>query len=258
MVFLGLAVTLIAGVALGLLGGGGSLLVVPALVYLFGHPPVEATAYSLAIVGAASVTGTYLHWVRRPIPLRSIASFGVPSVAAAYLVRAVLVPRLPAILSLGPIHVSLDMALMLAFAAFAAAAGIAMLRRRCLTSGTGLAPAWVPVVGVATGALTALLGAGGGFLVLPALVLLVGLPVDDAIGASLAVVAGQSVSGALGALSVMPAFDARMAFVLVSTMLLGVAWGVAAADCVPPARLKRGFGWLLLMVAAGMTLGELW
>lgn len=257
LVLLGLAVTLSAGVALGLLGGGGSLLVVPALVYLFGRPPVEATAYSLVIVGGTSLAGTFLHWMRRPIPLRAIASFGVPSVAAAYLVRAVLVPRLPEILPIGRFELARDPLLMLAFAALAAAAGVAMLRRRCCTPGPGVVPAMVPLVGAATGALTALLGAGGGFLVLPALILLVGLRIEEAIGASLAMVAAQSIAGALGALSAMPAFDVRLAFVLTATMLLGVAWGVAAAEQVAPARLRRGFGWLLLLVAAAMTIQQL-
>ena len=257
MVFLGFLATLGAGVALGLLGGGGSLLVVPALVYLFRRPPIEATAYSLVVVGAVSVAGTWMHQARRPIPFRRIAPFVIASVASAYLVRAVLVPRLPDVLTAGPIAVRRDLVLMLAFSAFAAAAGLAMLRRGSVPANTGVAPRWVPVVGAATGALTATLGTGGGFLVLPALILLVGLPVEDAIGASLATIAAQALSGAAGAFSVMPALDLRFAGMLTATMLVGVAAGVAAAGHVAPARLKRGFGWLVLLVAAAMTLQEL-
>lgn len=257
MVLLGLAVTLGAGVALGLLGGGGSLLVVPALVYLFGRPPIEATAYSLVVVGAVSLVGTGLHRMHRPVPLAKITSFGVASIAAAWLVRAVLVPRLPDALVIGPVVAARDSVLMLAFAAFAAASGIAMLRRRHDPPGSGVAPAWVPLVGAATGALTALLGAGGGFLVLPALMLLVGLPIEEAVGASLAIVAAQSIAGAIGAYAAMPAFDLRLVFLLTATMLLGVAWGVAVAQHVAPAHLRRGFGWLVLIVSAAMTFQEL-
>jgi uncharacterized membrane protein YfcA len=256
MFILGLVVTCAAGAALGLLGGGGSLLIVPALVYLFGRPPIEATAYSLVIVGAASVPGTWLHGRRRPLPLRKIAAFGVPSVAAAYLVRAAVVPRLPEVLAVGPLAIERDLMLMLAFAAFAGAAGIAMLRPRRAVK-PSLAPAWVPLAGLATGALTGLLGVGGGFLVLPALILLVGLPMEEAIGASLALVAAQSIAGAMGVLWSMPAFDARFAVVLGACMIAGMVWGVSAAHRIAPARLRRGFGWLVLIVAAAMALQQL-
>ena len=121
----------------------------------------------------------------------------------------------------------------------------------------GVATPWVPVVGAATGALTAFLGTGGGFVVLPALVLLVGLPMEDAIGASLATIAAQALSGAVGAFSAMPSLDLRFALLLTATMLVGVACGVAIAGRVAPARLKRGFGWLVLAVAAAMTIQEL-
>jgi uncharacterized membrane protein YfcA len=256
-VFLGLTVTLSAGVALGLFGGGGSLLVVPALVYLFGRPPVEATAYSLVMVGAASLVGTYLHWMRRPIPFRQFAVFAVPSVAAAFFVRAVLLPKIPEILGIGSVAIRRDLLFMLAFAVFAAASGTAMLRRQCCLAGPGVMRGWAVPVGIATGALTALLGAGGGFVVLPALILLVGLPIEQAVGASLATVAGQSIAGAVGAVSVIPGFDVRLAFVLTGTMLLGVTGGVAAADYVAPARLRRAFAFILLIVAVAMTIQQL-
>jgi uncharacterized membrane protein YfcA len=253
----GLAVTLGAGVALGLLGGGGSLLIVPALVYLFGRPPVEATAYSLLIVGGTSVVGTGLHHLRHPIPYRTVLTFAGVSVSAAYLVRAFVVPHLPPVLSVGSIGIDRDLALLLGFAGFAAAAGVAMLRSRCCLSGPHVHRVWVPIVGVVTGGLTAFFGAGGGFMVLPALVLLVGLPIEHAVGASLAVVAAQSLAGGLGALTSMPAFDLSLVLLLTATMLVGVAWGVAVAARVPPARLRRGFGWVLVSVAGAMVLAEL-
>jgi uncharacterized membrane protein YfcA len=146
---------------------------------------------------------------------------------------------------------------MLAFAVFAAAAGLAMLRRRCCTSGPAVSPLLVPLAGIATGALTALLGAGGGFLVLPALVLLVGLPMEDAVGASLAVIAGQAISGSLGVLSSGAPFDLRFALLLTATMLLGVWWGVALSVRVSPVRLRRAFGALVLVVAAALAIAEL-
>lgn len=257
MEWLGLLVALAAGVALGLLGGGGSVLVVPALVYCFGRSPVEATAYSLVAVGSVSLVGAILCARRRPIPLRALTRFGGSSLVAAYLVRAFVVPALPPAIDFGFARVGLDHVLMLAFALFAGAAGLAMLRRRCCVSGPAVHPAWVPFAGIATGALTALLGAGGGFLVLPALVLLVGLPMEEAVGASLAVIAAQAISGSLGVFSSGAPFDVRFALELTATMLLGVAWGVASAGLIPPVRLRRTFGVFVVAVAAVMALLEL-
>lgn len=245
MVLLGFLVTLGAGVALGLLGGGGSLLIVPALVYLFHVPPAEATAYSLVTVAAVSAAGAWLHVRRRAIPFRRLALFALPSVVAAYAVRAWVAPNVP------------DFVIMVLFAGFAGAAGIAMLRPGAPHRAAPVPTLVIPLVGGATGALTALAGAGGGFLVLPALVVLVGISVEQAVGASLAVVAGQATAGTLGALGAMPAFDVRLTFALTTAMLLGLAWGMAAGERVAPASLRRGFGWLVLAVAAAIVAREL-
>lgn len=256
MVWLGFMMTFGAGAALGLLGGGGSVLVVPALVYFFGRSPMEATAYSLVTVGVVSLAGAYFHGRRRPIPVRPILAFGVASLAASYLTRAVVVPRLPPVVTIAGMAIDLNHLFMYAFAAFAAAAGVAMLRRGCCASGPAVAPLWVPLAGAATGALTALLGAGGGFLVLPALVLLVGLRMEDAVGASLLIVGGQAMAGSLGVLSTAASFDVTFALALAATMLLGVAGGVGLHRFVAPARLRRGFGALVLAVAAVMVVLE--
>ena len=257
MEWLGLLVTLAAGIALGLLGGGGSVLVVPALVYCFGRTPVDATVYSLVAVGSLSAVGAILYGLRRPIPVKSLARFGGSSLAAAYLVRALVVPALPRVVVFGSSSVDLNHLLMLAFALFALVAGLAMLRRRCCVSGPAVHPAWVPFAGVATGGLTALLGAGGGFLVLPALVLLVGLPMEEAVGASLAVIAAQALAGSLGVFSSGAPFDVRFALEITATMLLGVAWGVASAGLVLPVHLRRTFGVFVVVVAAVIALLEL-
>ena len=158
---------------------------------------------------------------------------------------------------MGAVVIDRDLALMLAFAVFAAVAGLRMVRSVPQSPTSGARSPWTPIVGAGTGALTALLGAGGGFFVVPALILLIGLPVEEAVGASLAVITAQCFAGALGAWSVMPTFDVRFAFLLTSTMLLGVAWGVAAAQRVAPARLRRLFGWVILTVAATMIVNEL-
>jgi uncharacterized membrane protein YfcA len=257
MVLLGLAATFAAGATLGLLGGGGSVLVVPVLVYVFGRPPIEATAYSLVVVGGTSLAATFLRRARQPLPFRTLATFGVPSIAAAYLVRAALVPRLPELVTLGGLAIARDALIMLAFAGLTAVAGTAMLTSRRRRDAPTVSLAWAPAVGAATGSVTALLGAGGGFVVLPALTLVLGLPFERAIGASTAMVAAQSIAGAIGAVSAMPVFDVRLVVVLTATMLLGMAWGVVAGEHLSPDRLRRGFGWLLVAVAAAISIQHL-
>src|SRR5687767_14581367 len=135
MAFLGFLATFAAGVVLGLIGGGGSLLVVPTLVYLFGHPPVEATAESLIVVAVGAMAGVLAHARRRPVAIMPVAAFALPSVAAAYAVRLLAVPRLPAQFVVGAFAVRLDDLLMGGFALFAAAAGVAMLRTSCCQGG---------------------------------------------------------------------------------------------------------------------------
>ena len=257
MLWLGLAVTFGAGIALGLLGGGGSVLVVPVLVYLFGVPPIEATAYSLVVVGATSLAGTYLYWTRHPLPLRAVILFGVPSVAAAYMVRAALVPQIPPEIAVGRISVARDTLIMLAFAGLTVFAGVAMLRPRRRTQRSMSGAAWAPIVGGITGALTAFVGAGGGFLVFPALTLVLHVPVERAVAASLALVAAQSIAGAIGAFSSLPAFNFGIVLPLTATMLLGMAWGVAAGAYVSPERVRQSFGWLLLTVAVAISIQQL-
>jgi uncharacterized membrane protein YfcA len=258
MMFLGLLVTLAAGASLGLFGSGGSLLIVPAIVYFFRRPPIEATAYSLIVVSIAALVGTLLHRLSRPLPWSKMLSFLAASVGAAFLTRLVIVPRLSESLAFGSVTIARDKLLMLAFSAFAAAAGAAMLRKRQVSRNrTTPRPLVVLLVGAATGGLTAMLGTGGGFLVLPALTLLAGLPIDDAVPASLAVVTAQSIAGSLGALAAMPELDFRFATLLTVTMLAGVALGVAATRRLSPARLSQGYAWLVLLVAAAMAIYEL-
>ena len=257
MAITGRLVTFVAGMALGLLGGGGSLLVIPALVYGFGRTPLEATTYSLLVVGSVSIVGAAVRHSMVRLPVRRIASFGVTSVLAAFLVRAAVVPRLSEAIAIGPVSLERDLVLMLVFAAFAGTAGVMMLRENCCVSGPSVSRCWVPLAGAATGALTGLLGIGGAFLILPALVLLVGLDMDEAVGASLTLVAAQSAAGVAGAIPTLGALNRSLVVTLVVTMLAGLAVGQAAGRRIAPDRLRRGFGMLTLGVALATAIQQI-
>jgi uncharacterized membrane protein YfcA len=252
VVTLGLFATLAAGVVLGLVGGGGSLLIVPTFVYVFRHRPVDATAESLVVVAVAALAGAVVHARHHPVALAPAAAFAIPSVVAAYVARALIVPRLPGSFMAGPLAVRLDDVLMTGFALLAATAGVAMLRTTCCPGGPRRAPATAPLAGAATGALTALLGAGGGFAVVPALVLLVGLPMADAVGVSLGIVAAQATAGAAGALVAGVSFDLGFVATVTTVMLAGVVLGARGARHLHPDALRRGFAWLILAVATAI------
>jgi uncharacterized membrane protein YfcA len=257
MTVAGLIVTFGAGAALGLFGGGGSLLMVPALVYCFERPALEATTYSLLVVGIVSALGAMVRHGRSQLPLRKVAPFGVLSIAASYAMRAVVVPVLPAVVPAGPFALERDALLMMLFAVFTGAAGVMMVRQRCCASGPRTSPVLVPIAAIGTGALTGLLGVGGAFLVLPALVLLVGLEVDEAVGASLVLVAAQSLAGVAGGARAIGALDPALAATLTGTRLAGLTLGLWIGRRVAPVQVRRAFGVLTIAVAVATAVQQL-
>jgi uncharacterized protein len=256
---IGWAATVAVGTSLGLLGGGGSILTVPLLVYLFGIGATVATAYSLVLVGLTSLAGAALHARRGTIDLRSGLPFALPSVVTAYLTRRVLVPRLPDPVPLGAgASVSLDRALMLIFAALMLVVAIRMLRSRGESVAARVHRPWLLAgLGAGVGAVAALLGAGGGFLIVPALVLVAGVPMHDAVGTSLGIIALQSGAAVAGALGSATRFDWPFLAGLTVASLAGLIVGLRGARRVPAAGLRRAFAALILAVAAAIVIHEL-
>ncbi len=175
------------GGSLGLLGGGGSILTVPALVYVVGQSPQAAIATSLAIVGANSGLGAWFHFRQGTLKWKVALLFGLAGMVAAY-PAAQLSRHLPGGL------------LLVTFAALMLVVGAVMLLRRESDTSGHTPHGWLSILagGLAVGAMTGLLGVGGGFLIVPALILLVGLPMKEAVGTSLAVIALNSASALAG------------------------------------------------------------
>jgi uncharacterized protein len=234
-----LALSLLVGLAVGLLGGGGSILTVPILVYVVGLEAKVAIATSLLVVGVTSLVATFAHARAGRVRFRTGVLFGAAGMAGAFL-GGKIGARLPAPL------------LLLAFAAVMVAASIAMLRGRRET--TPVREGELPVAhvlrdGFAVGLLTGTVGAGGGFLVVPALALLGGLPMATAIGTSVLVIAMNSFAGLLGYLGTV-----QIAWGLAGTVtgaaVAGSFVGTALAGKVPQEKLRRGFGVFVLVMAA--------
>ncbi|NDE04106.1 MAG: sulfite exporter TauE/SafE family protein, partial [Flavobacteriia bacterium] len=193
----GLISSVLIGVSLGLIGGGGSILTVPVLVYLFHVDPVLATAYSLFIVGLSSLVGAYPKYKSGLIDLKTAAVFGIPSIIAVFLTRKVLVPSIPATLfEIAGVSVTKALAMMILFAVLMVAASVSMIRNQkkeeqATEESRVFNYPMILLEGSVVGVLTGLVGAGGGFLIIPALVMLSKLPMKQAVGTSLLIIGAK-------------------------------------------------------------------
>jgi uncharacterized membrane protein YfcA len=260
---LGFLAMILMGVVLGALGAGGSILTLPILVYLFGLPASAATGYSLAIVGATALAGGLNYLRQGQASLRAALEFGVPAVAAVYLTRRFLFPAIPdPIVAPGGLAVSKDTALMLLFAAFMMAAAAAMLRGEKGRTRDEKEPRLVlelvllVVLGFIVGVLTGLIGAGGGFMILPVLVLLGGLPVKVAIGTDLLIIAAKSLVGFVGEVQAVEDMDYGFVGIITATSLMGMVFGTRLNRRTPAPVLRAAFGWFVLVMGSYIVLRE--
>jgi len=237
---------ILIGVVLGLIGGGGSILTLPVLVYLFGIEPVIATAYSLFIVGVAAVAGTLKNMSQKLVDFKTALIFALPAFIAVYLTRRYLVPSLPdPLLSLGDFSLTKDVGIMVFFALIMVLASVSMIRDRrkeADTNSENNEPQYnyplIVVEGFVVGVLTGIVGAGGGFLIIPALVLLAKLPMKKAVATSLLIIAIKSLIGFIGDIQVI---EIDWIFLLVFALLsvVGIFMGVRLNQIVPGQKIKK-------------------
>ena len=264
MYIAGYLASILIGLSLGLIGGGGSILTVPVLVYLFGIDPILGTAYSLFIVGVTSVIGSISYSRHSLVDVRTAIIFGLPSIVAVFLTRAYLVPAIPQeVLRLGDLIIDRGMMLMLLFAILMLVASIGMIRPTT-KSPKSPQPALthrkypyilILIEGLVVGSLTGLVGAGGGFLIIPALVILGRLPMKQAIGTSLVIISAKSLLGFLGESGLR---DLDWGFLLSVTAfaILGIFLGMKLSHRIDGARLKPAFGWFVFIMGIYIILKE--
>ena len=260
----GLLASTVIGISLGLIGGGGSILTVPVLVYLFHVDPVLATAYSLFIVGLSSLVGAFPKYKAGMIDLKTALVFGVPSIIAVFLTRKVLVPAIPATLfEVAGVSVTKALAMMILFAVLMVAASVSMIRDKKKEEQAAEEPRvfnypMILLEGAVVGVLTGLVGAGGGFLIIPALVMLSKLPMKQAVGTSLLIIAAKSLIGFTGdVMENAGQMDWTLLSVVTSLAVVGIFVGNQLSKKIDGSALKKGFGWFVLVMGIYIIIKEL-
>lgn len=253
MEVVGFIASIVMGLSLGLIGGGGSILTVPILVYLFDVDPVLSTAYSLFVVGLTSLVGSYSHFKAGNVHLKTALVFGVPSIISVYATRKFIVPVIPdPVFSIGSFTFTKPLFVMVLFAILMLLASISMIREpKKSVEKSGDINYNYPVIfleGLIVGGITGLVGAGGGFLIIPALVLLAGLPMKQAVGTSLLIIALKSLIGFTGDLGSGQAIDYKFMLFFAAFAMIGILAGSYLTRFIPNNKLKPAFGWFVLVM----------
>lgn len=249
---LGYIGALLIGIVLGLIGGGGSILTVPVLVYLLFVNPVTATAYSLFVVGVSALVGAISNIKKGLVDFKTAIVFSIPAFIAVYITRRYLVPSIPdSLFYINDFEVTKDIGIMVFFAIIMLAASISMIRNKKPEPDADTIVAYnyplILVEGFVVGILTGIVGAGGGFLIIPALVLLAKLPMKKAVATSLLIIAIKSLIGFIGDIETLD-IDWNFLLLFTGISVVGMFVGIWLNKFIDGKKLKNGFGWFVLIM----------
>jgi uncharacterized protein len=267
MEFFAYVIAVIIGISLGLIGGGGSILTVPVLVYLLSVDALLATTYSLFIVGITSLVGGANAYTKRLIDFRAVALFGIPSILSIFVSRHFILPAIPAFLfQVGNIEVTKNMLLMVVFALLMFGAAISMIQTHNPSVTLAVQrkenehhePNLLLVLpGLLIGLVTGMLGAGGGFLIIPTLVVIIKMPMKIAVGTSLLIVAINSLFGFVFSIG-QHYLDWKLLLSFTALAITGIIIGSKMSERIPADNLKKGFGWFITVMGIYILVRELW
>ena len=257
MEIIGYLASILIGISLGLIGGGGSILTVPVLVYLFHIDPVQSTAYSLFIVGTTAVFGATQNYFKGLVDIKTGFLFAIPSFVAVFITRRFLVPLIPNIVIEKPIIIEKSTFLMAFFAIIMLFAAFSMLKKKKEIVTTDLKSSLISLIfqNFIIGIIIGLVGAGGGFLIIPSLVLFAKLPMKKAVGTSLFIIAMNSLIGFMGDVQNLT-IDWLFLIKFTSLSIMGIFIGIYLNRFINESQLKKGFGYFVLLMACFILLKE--
>jgi uncharacterized membrane protein YfcA len=250
MEYLGYFASIIIGLSLGLIGGGGSILTIPILVYLFKINAELATSYSLFIVGITAASGCVSHYRMGNLQIKSALYFAIPSVFSILMIREVIFPQIAETLfSIASYKVSKSFLIMVVFSVLMIIASISMIRKKTITiQGSKTNYAQLALIGFFIGIITGFLGAGGGFLIIPALLFFASLPMKQAVGTSLLIIFINSSIGFAGDLYIGTPIDYSFLLIISSIAFVGMLIGTQISKRIDGSQLQPIFGWFILIM----------
>ena len=258
MEILGYVGALFIGLVLGLTGGGGSILTVPILVYLMSINPVTATAYSLFIVGTTSTFGAIQNYRKNLVDIKNGFIFAIPSFIAVYLTRKYIVSEIPKVIIESPILITKDTFLMLFFAVIMVFGALSVLKKKSQNTNSEEKRNLI-LIGIQTftiGIIIGLVGAGGGFLIIPSLILFAKLPMRKAVGTSLFIIAMNSLVGFIGDVQNLE-IDWLFLLTFSAISVVGIFIGMYLTKYTNESQLKKIFAYFVLVMAAIILLKEM-
>ena len=253
MLIIGYLGALLIGLVLGLIGGGGSILTVPIFVYFLNIDPILATAYSLFVVGITASVGAARNFQNQLVDFKTGIIFAMPAFIGVYIARAYLIEMIPDEIIILSAVLQKGTAIMIFFSLIMLLASYFMISRNnneIKASTLNYSKIILSVEGLAVGILTGIVGAGGGFLIIPALVLFAKLPMKKAVGTSLMIIAIKSLFGFMGDIgNVNLIFDWSLLLLFTTLSVIGIYFGIYLTKFIQGKSLKKGFGWFVLIMA---------
>lgn len=253
MLIIGYLGALLIGLVLGLIGGGGSILTVPIFVYILNIDPILATAYSLFVVGITASVGAARNFQNQLVDFKTGIIFAIPAFVGVFIARAYFIEMIPDEIIILSASLQKGTAIMIFFSLIMLLASYFMISRNnneIKASTLNYSKIILSVEGLAVGILTGIVGAGGGFLIIPSLVLFAKLPMKKAVGTSLMIIAIKSLFGFIGDLgNVDLMFDWSLLLLFTTLSVIGIYFGIYLTKFIEGKNLKKGFGWFVLIMA---------
>jgi uncharacterized membrane protein YfcA len=257
---IGYILAVFVGITLGMIGSGGSILSVPILAYVMGIEPILATAYSLFIVGTTALVGGFQKAKQKLVDFNKVILFGIPTIISVFLTRRFIVPNIPEVVfSSSSFTLNKSVFIMLVFAIvmiFAAVRMIKPLKDTSIDNNEKLNYIGIILQGLFIGLVAGFVGAGGGFLIIPALIFMANTPMKMAVGTSLFIVATQSLIGFLGDIRSDQVMDWQLILIFTSLSIVGIFIGNYISKKVASENLKTGFGWFVLAMGIYIIIKE--